>query len=109
MVTPDGLNRSVTRDRQAVLIDATDLLCHTRLTETVTVNGKAMVSSYDTATQTTTLTTPEDRTLTRVLNAQGKVASIQAEGLAAINYDVRGRLSDIETGTGVDARKVQLT
>jgi len=111
VVMPSGLNRSVLRDRQSTLADATDLLSHTNLTETITVNGKVTVSNFDTATQTTTLTTPESRTLTRVLNAQGKIATMQADGLAAINYayDPRGRLSDIDVGTGVDARNVQLT
>jgi len=111
VTTLGGLTRVSSFARQVILSDPNDLLSHTNITETVAVNGKAMVSSYDTATQTTTLTTPESRTLTRVLNAQGKIASMQAEGLTAINYayDPRGRLSDIDIGTGVDARNVQLT
>ena len=108
---PSGLSRIVSADSQAILADPTDLLSHTSLTKIVTLNGKSTVSRYDTATQTTTVTTPESRMLTHVLNAQGKVTSMQAEGLAAINYayDTRGRLSDITTGTGAETRNVQLT
>jgi len=111
VTTPSGLVRSVIRDRQVILADTADLLSHTSLTETVTVNGKATVSHYDAATQTQTLTTPDNRTLTRVLNTQGKIASMQAAGLAAVNYayDIRGRLSDIDVGTGIDTRNVQLS
>ncbi|MDT8385448.1 MAG: RHS repeat-associated core domain-containing protein [Gammaproteobacteria bacterium] len=110
VTTPSGLNRSVAMDRQAVLSDSADLLSHASLTETTTVNGKTTVNAYDAATKTTTITTPESRELTRAFNAQSKVASIQMYGLAAINYayDTRGRLSDIDVGTGVDARSIQL-
>ncbi|VAW88823.1 hypothetical protein MNBD_GAMMA17-1284, partial [hydrothermal vent metagenome] len=110
VTTVNGLSRSVTTDRQAVLADATDLLSHTSLTETVIVNGKETVSHYDTATQTTTVTTPENRTLTRVFNSQGKIVSTQAAGLTAVNYryDTRGRLSEMTTGSGAETRNVQL-
>lgn len=108
--TPGGLERTVTQARQASLADATDLLSHTRLTETLTINGKATVNTYDTATNTWTLTTPEGRTQTTVLDDKGRVTTLQIAGLAALNlsYDTRGRLVGITLGSGADSRRLQL-
>jgi len=108
--TPGGLSSSVMVDRQAALADSTDLLSHTSLTETVIVNGKTTTSSFNASTKTKTLTTPESRVVTSVLNAGGKLASVHIAGLEALNYDydTRGRLTDITQGTGTDQRNVQL-
>ena len=108
--TPGGLERIVTQARQADLADTTDRLSHTRLTESLTINGKATVNAYDAATNTWTLTTPEGRIQTTVLDDKGRVTSQQASGLAALNfsYDTRGRLSGITLGSGAASRSLQL-
>jgi len=108
VTTPSGLNRSFGTNRQADLATTADLLSHTSLTETFTVNGKATVNAYDTATQTRTLTTPDGRFVTEVLDAQGKPASMQADGLASLNfsYDLRGRPSVISQSAGADSRDI---
>ena len=108
--TPGGLERVVTVERQAELADAGNLLSHTRLTETLTINGKATVNTFDAATNTWTLTTPEGRTQTTVLDDKGRVTTMQTAGLAALNlsYDTRGRLSAITLDNGTDSRTLQL-
>ncbi|MCF6211896.1 MAG: RHS repeat protein [Gammaproteobacteria bacterium] len=109
--TPGGLERIVTQQRQAELSNPGDLLSHTSLTETLTVNGKATVNIFETATNTWILTTPEGRTRTTVLDDKGRVLSMQASGLAALNfsYDTRGRLADITLGSGTDSRSLQMS
>ncbi|MCF6324630.1 MAG: hypothetical protein L3J89_09955 [Gammaproteobacteria bacterium] len=108
-ITPNGLVRSVTSDRQAVL--AEDLLGFSNLIETVAINDKTITSNYDTATRTTTVTSPENRQRIRVFNEQGKVTATQTEGLAAIDfsYDLRGRLSEVSSGSGANRRNFQMT
>ncbi len=49
---PGGLLRAVTEERQASLVDTTDLLSHTRLIKTLTVNGKVTVNVFETAAST---------------------------------------------------------
>ena len=109
VTTPSGLNRSAIRDRQAILADATGVLSHTSLTETVTVNGKATVNAYDVATQTRTLTSPEGRFLTEALDSQGRNVSMQADGLASLDfsYDLRGRPDVISQNSGAVSRNLQ--
>jgi RHS repeat-associated protein len=110
VTTPGGLNLSATTDRQADLTDVTDLFSHTSLTETTTVNGKATVNAYDVATLTRTLTTPEGRFVTEVLDAKGRDVSMQTDGLASLDfsYDLRGRPDVISLSSGAVSRDLQL-
>ncbi|ALP52905.1 hypothetical protein Tel_06905 [Candidatus Tenderia electrophaga] len=104
--TPGGLMRSVTVAAQAELSDPNDLFSHTSLTETVTVNGNATVSEYDTATRTWTFTSAESRTANTVLDALARPIQTQAAGLEAISlsYDARGRLATLSQGQGDELR-----
>jgi hypothetical protein len=94
---------TTTTARAATLVDPNDLLSHTGLTETTTVNGKASESTYDAATAPWTHTSPAGRQRTTVLNSQGPPISTQVADLAPLvsSYDARGRL--ITTTVGEDA------
>ncbi|VAW87327.1 hypothetical protein MNBD_GAMMA17-1579 [hydrothermal vent metagenome] len=106
LTTPSGLTRSIVVDRQAALLDANDLLSHTTLTETITTNGKASVSSYDTTSNTWTSTSPEGRIATVVLDARANPIQVQVADLEGITlgYDIRGRLSSQSQGQGAEMR-----
>lgn len=88
------------------MADTNDLLSHTMLKETVAVNGRTTINHYDTASKTSTLTTPEGRIITRELDDKGRVVSSHVSGLATtyFSYDARGRLASVTQGSGVDSR-----
>jgi len=111
IATPDGLTHVTSTTRDAVLNDETNVLSHSTLTETTNVNGNPYTSVYDSATLTETFSTPEGRTTTRIFTTKGDIDSSQVSGLNAVDftYDVRGRLTDIDTGTGVEARNIHFT
>jgi len=78
--TPSGLRRTVTVSRAATLADPANPLSATRLTETVTVNGRPSVSTYDAAARTVTAQSPAGRTRVALLDAQGRIVEVRPPG-----------------------------
>jgi len=111
VTTPSGLTKNTQVFSRAVLQEVTDLLSHTSLTEEILINGRTTINHFDKASLTQTQTSPEGRVSSQVYNLTGGIASTQSGGLVMTNYnyDLRGRLSDVDVGTGVDQRSVQLT
>lgn len=107
---PSGLTATAGRDRQAVLSDPSNVLSLATLTDAVNINGRSFVNSFDSATKTFTLTTPESRKVQTTIDAQGRPLKAQQASLLSINYhyDLRGRLDALSQGTGVDERKLQI-
>ncbi|MCH8531205.1 MAG: hypothetical protein LAT65_10150 [Saccharospirillum sp.] len=102
--TPSGLALTQTTQRTAELDDPEDLLSHTALTTTVTINDREQTAAYDAASRTWTHTSPEGRTRTSILNENGQLAEARAQGLTDVRYqyDDRGRLTQIARGSGAD-------
>jgi RHS repeat-associated protein len=105
--TPLGnLTRTTTVARDFTLVDPEgspgDPANLATFTEEVSVNGKVYTSNFDAESRTWLLTSPEGRTVTTVLNAEGEVESIQRPSVEPVTfiYDDQGRLEESRTGTG---------
>jgi RHS repeat-associated protein len=114
VTTPAGLVRTTTNSREAELSEPADPFSLTTLTDTSTVNGRTTTSTYDAATRTWSVETPEGRTATTTLNEQARITFSQLAGLASsgFTYNADGRLSQVIEGAelngGLDARLTQL-
>ncbi len=108
--TPTGIIRTASSSRNVTLATASDPFSVTSITETDTTNGRISTSSYDAATQTWTQTSPESRTATVQINAQGQPVLSQISGLdsASYAYDSRGRLQVVTEGSGAEQRSTTL-
>lgn len=108
---PSGLIGTITGQRTVTLSDPTNPMTLDTQTDTLVINGRSFVSTYDASTRTSIFTTPAGRQTTTVLDVQGRVTQEQLGGLAAATYayDSRGRLAAVTWGTGDDARTVDLT
>jgi RHS repeat-associated protein len=78
---------------------------------TVSSNGNARVFqvNYAATTRTWTYQTPEGRTATVAVDAQGRPLSFAVPGLATVEYtyDSRGRLIEVAAGSGAQRRESQ--
>lgn len=108
--TPAGLTHVNNENRTATLSNPFDLFSLDSLTEDISVNGSDYSSTYTPSSRTWVSRSPEGRTLTSEIDAQGRLIFDQVEGLTPINYayDDRGRLKTLTQGTGSDERKVTL-
>ncbi|MEO5371598.1 MAG: hypothetical protein H7833_16130 [Magnetococcus sp. DMHC-1] len=108
--TPGGLTRTIKNGRTATLFDIDDKLSLNILTETSNINGRISSSLYNATTRTATLTTPAGRVTTHTIDPMGRPVMQHIAGLADLqySYDPRGRLTQVSTGTGTDARKSTL-
>lgn len=90
--TPGGLIRETTMAREIQL---------GTLTDTISINDLSHTIEYEELTRTFTVTTSEGRQNTTVLNAHGRVATLQANGMAAVNisYNTQGRPETISFGS----------
>ncbi len=110
VVTPLGLVRTVTTTRTPTFVDPSgpqrDPANLETLLEEVDINGEVYSSLYTSATRTWQLTSPEGRTATTVLNAEGEVESVQRPGLhpVTMTYDTEGRLVETRMGVAPDER-----
>lgn len=93
--------REVTRTRSVTLSNPSNLLSLASITEQTKINGKAFTTTFVAATRTETTTTPEGRTLTRVFDTKGRVASQQLGNLLPVEflYDGSGRIETVRWGT----------
>lgn len=108
---PGGLTANAANARTATLANPFDPLSLIQLTESSTVGGHTATTTYTAATRTFLTTTPLGRTRTLVLDALGRPATLQASGGVATTtqFDARGRLTSVTTGTGPDARQFAFT
>ncbi|MBI4454589.1 MAG: SMP-30/gluconolactonase/LRE family protein [Acidobacteria bacterium] len=104
--TPSGILSTITGQRTATLSDPNNVLSLTKLTDQVTINGRAFTRIFDAATRKFTATTPEGRQTFSMVDALGRVLQHQVTGLAPANfaYDARGRLTTATVGTASDTR-----
>jgi RHS repeat-associated protein len=88
------------------LADANDLLSITFLSDTVAINGRSYVSTYSSATRTSTDTTPTGRETVTTIDLSGRVTQRQFLGLlpTGFGYDSRGFLTSLTRASGAEAR-----
>ncbi len=101
---PSGLTIASSHRRQVIEDPATNTLLSQ--TDTITTGGLSSTIAYDAATRTFTITSPEGRVSTTVIDDQGRSVSIQRPGLLPIHYDRddRGRLVTVRQGGGDEER-----
>ncbi|HUU01404.1 MAG TPA: Ig-like domain-containing protein [Myxococcota bacterium] len=112
VMTPVAGHRlTQTTERSVSLLDPADPLSLQGMSETTSINGRAYTKTYDAAQKLSTSESPEGRKRYTWLDAKGRVAAHQVEGLAPVSfgYDSRGRLANMTDGSGPDARVYQLT
>ena len=99
--TPGGLVSGVSAARMVELADPTSPLTLVRQTDTLTVNGRTFVNTFDAATRTFTATTPEGRTSSGLVDSLGRVIAEVVPGVDTVRYtyDARGRLAHTTQGT----------
>ena len=83
---PSGLTSNTTTARTAALSNPNDPFSLTRLTETVSVNGKTSTSAFNKVTLTYTNTSPAGRVSTTTVNDQHRPVMRQVTGLNALSY-----------------------
>jgi RHS repeat-associated protein len=103
-----GLTANLTSQRTAVLASSGDPLSLTKLTDTVTLNGRTRTTVYDAASKTFTSTSAAARQTKAVIDSLGRVTQTQTTGILAVNktYDPQGRPATISQGSGTDERLV---
>lgn len=108
---PSALTLTTTSTRSAVLANPADPLSLVSSTETNTVAGHTLSTTYTAATKTFVSTTPAGRTETLTLDALGRFVAGQYGGLDPVHvaYDGRGRISSMTIGSGADVRSVSYT
>jgi RHS repeat-associated protein len=105
---PSGLTSKSTSTRTISLSKPADLLSVASMAESIDINGRTYTKTYDGATGTLILTSPEGRKIVAVIDALGRPLSIQMGSLFPVKYeyDLRGRPKKIAQGTGLDERIV---
>jgi RHS repeat-associated protein len=103
-----GLTANLTGQRSTVLADPNNPLSLTKLTDTVTLNGRTQTTVYDAASQTFTVTSAAARQTKAVIDSLGRITQSQTTGLLSVNtsYDPQGRPATIAQGSGADERLV---
>ncbi len=101
---PSGLAVESSHRRQVIEDPVTEALISR--TDTVTTGGFSSTIAYDAATRTFTITSPEGRVSTTVIDHQGRPVTIHRPGFFPIYYDRddRGRLVTIRQGEGDEER-----
>jgi RHS repeat-associated protein len=105
-----GLTSVITSTRTATLTDSYDPLSLTKLTDTVTVNGRTATSVFDAAIRSATTTSAAGRQSTIALDNKGRLIQSQIPGIFPVDvtYDANGRLATISQGSGADERELSL-
>ncbi|CAG0951179.1 partial Putative deoxyribonuclease RhsC, partial [Anaerolineae bacterium] len=111
VTTPAGLVQTITGARTVTLSDTNDPLSLQNQTDIYTVNGRIFKNTYDATTQTITTISPMGRVVTSTIDDQGRTRKTEIPGLAptSFDYDARGRLVTITTGTDTSARVTTLS
>lgn len=100
--TPSGRQSTLSQSRTVTLVGSSV----SRLTDTLTLNGRVSTRTFDAALKTITDQTPAGRQTVRTLDTLGRVIQVQPAGLepTSVTYDLRGRLATLTRGTGPAAR-----
>ncbi len=104
--TPGGLAYAIATTRTASLSNPNNPLSLISQTETTNINGRVYSATFNAGTKTTTMTSPQGRAQSLVVDSLGRTTSNQIGGLLATNisYDSQGRLATISQGSGIDQR-----
>ena len=102
--TPSGLSYAAAATRTATLTQVGDASSLTRRVDTLTVNGKSTISTYDVAAKTLAKVTATGVTSLTTFDTQGRPVSFQpdtASGMTAASYTYgsNGRLSAVTQGS----------
>jgi YD repeat-containing protein len=94
------MNRAVT------LADSSDPMSVTTVVDTMRINGRAYVRTFDANRKQITRLTPTGRRTITTLDEHGRVIKIAVPGLLPIGltYDGKGRLATFTQGTGTEIR-----
>ena len=108
IATPGGLNLEATTSVTAILANLSDPMSLVSLTETKSINGRTMSSTYTASTRVIATATPTGRTSVLTIDALGRPVSSQLPGLASttIAYDNHGRISTMTQASGGGARTI---
>jgi RHS repeat-associated protein len=106
ITTPKGLSALVTTKKTATLLNANDPLSLRTLTTKITRNGRVSTSVYKTAYKKVTSTSAEGRQTVSYFDEFGRAINSAVPGLASVYYayDERGRLTQVTSGEGDEAR-----
>ncbi|MCU7907003.1 MAG: hypothetical protein KZQ76_14420 [Candidatus Thiodiazotropha sp. (ex Epidulcina cf. delphinae)] len=106
--TPAGRVRQTEAGEVVALNDVTDPLSLISSTDHYTVNGRNSAVRFDAEALTYTYTSPQERQRRQTIDPQGSLMSDQYADLAAVSYDydVRGRLTTLRMGEGMDERRL---
>ena len=106
LTTPGGKTLSIARSRAATLLDPSDAMSFTTLTDTTTVNGKSFLEVFAKAPRTITRTTPVGRHVTTTLDNKGRVVMMEVGGVLPVQlaYDAHGRLETATQGPRILTR-----
>ncbi len=101
LVTPDGRRREMTTRHEARLDDPTDPLSAASMTEQTTVGGRTWTRTWDRASLTLRVDTPEGRRREVRLDEHGRVVFERADPRVepvTLAYDEHGRLTRLTQG-----------
>jgi RHS repeat-associated protein len=103
---PSGIHYRMSMQKQATLNDPNDLLSLTSLTETMVINNRTYMSSFDADSGTFTFNSPEGRSILQDIDDKGRLTSHGISGLEAVNfaYDTHGRLLSAMEGSAAEQR-----
>lgn len=100
-ITPGGVRLEIQRSRTATLDDPTNLLSLRSATESKTVNGRTLQTTFDARTRRFKTTTPAGRQSSLDIDALGRPVVSSRSGVLPVAYgrDSRGRLTTVTQGT----------
>lgn len=106
LTSPNGLESLATREKSVTLTNPDDPLSLETMTETVSSNGRTIISVFDVATREITSTSPEGKQNVVQLTEIGQVERVQVPGIepTTLSYDARGHLLSSSQGVGADNR-----
>ena len=104
--TPGGRTLQLSQETQFTPADPADPFGLGKTTQLSSRAGLTTTTTYDAATGQLSIRSPAGRVATFVLGQQGQVVEATQPGLATsyLEYDDRGRLLVVTTGSGTDAR-----
>lgn len=111
ITTPGGLSFSTTGSHQVALSNAEDLLSVETTTDTMTINGRTFTQTYDGATHTTEILTPEGRQSVTMRDEYGHVIERRLSGMNPLtfSYDGSGRLAGMSFLAGLETAQMSYT
>ncbi|WAM22762.1 MAG: right-handed parallel beta-helix repeat-containing protein (plasmid) [Candidatus Methanoperedens sp.] len=101
IITPGGLEQTITNQRTAILANKNDPFSLQNLTEMESINGRTFTDRLDMVTKTITSQTPMGRTSSATIDNKGRVMESQVPGIIPVQftYDERGRLNNVSQGS----------